>query len=654
VSFDDYPKRDRNSQLSQRADAAFEQAVAEVGRFVIQQPDRHDYGTDFHLEATHSESMTNLRVHAQMKGTDKAKNKDGSVSIQVAVSNLRYLLSHPNSIYVCFHSPTRELLVRSAEDVFRDAEHNNEGWGSQDSLTVRFLAPFDAQFQADFHARTIAASSRHRDDRLKWTLTTPEQFSREVAVNVLSIDVPASRDEALVVLRSLYESGRDDVISKAFDQFLACFGPDHPGLNCAYLSEINLAMRGKVFSLERISAAIDFIKKAQPDDPPEALFNRANCHSALRQDEAACELYKEAIRKAGDLNPRFTADCWKNLGAAIDRQGNHSEARLCYERAIALVPDLMEAHFELAMSRREVGDWEEALRHFEYVVWASNEASAALEARGSRLEIYFRLGMVDKAFEDISVLLTHGDKEPWVFDRCARAVYNYARSDESSISRAIRFWDSYLRMRPRDRDAQKERLLCFAYAKMHQQSVPFDYARYVAEVSAFLEADSTDAAHLWDRVGHWAEEDGDWEQAELQYRKAYSLEPNNYGHCLGVALNALGRFDQALPILMEQATMHHPTANSWFEVGRTQERIGDISACKESYQRVLDIDPEHASAVFGLGGAYWNGRLRDEAIDIWSDAIRRFPSHPSAAKLRRDLPQFFDDANDDDLGVIEP
>src|SRR5262249_51209235 len=154
-------------------------------------------------------------------------------------------------------------------------------------------------------------------------------------------------------------------------------------------------------------------------------------------------------------------------------------------------------------------------------------------ARGYRLDLYFRLGMTDNAFDDIAVILPHGDRHKWVFPWCARLVYNYARTNDSSIMRAIRFWDAFLRLQPHDLKAQKERLLCLAFAKMHGQNVDIDYHQYLDEVSAFLAKDSTDTAHLWDRVGHWAQVDGDWEQAESQYRKAYVIEPNRYGYCLG-------------------------------------------------------------------------------------------------------------------------
>lgn len=156
-----------------------------------------------------------------------------------------------------------------------------------------------------------------------------------------------------------------------------------------------------------------------------------------------------------------------------------------------------------------------------------------------------------------------------------------------------------------------------------------------------------EALGVWDHVGHWAQVDGDWELAQQQYRKAYSLEPDRYGYCLGTALNFLKRFDEALPILLEQATTHQPDALSWFQVAIAQEGLGDIPGCKESYQRALSLDPEYDHAMFNLGGIYWNHGPKREAIRIWSEAIEHFPKHELALKLRQQFPMFFDASNRD-------
>lgn len=641
MSLDNFPIRDNNSELSAQAESIFERAIVEAGQFVVQQRDRRDYGSDFQIEAKHSGGMTNYRVHVQLKATDKSANRDGSISVSVSRTNLNYMLSQANSVFVCYHAPTNTLLARSAEDVFRDAEHQGEEWRGQESVTIRFFAPFDEEFQTSLRARTVAASTTQRNDRLLWVATQPEKFPEEVATNIPTIAVPESSADAFRCLQSLYERGEDDVISKAFEQFSACIGPNSPALIYAYLSEINLAMRRKKFNSERVSAAIQLIETVRKDNGADALYCRANGHSALGQRDDAKRHYLDAIRKADGKNPNLAAQCWKNLGSEIEQEGDQAEADRCYEKALVLAPQLMEAHMALGMSFYNSGELQSALRHFDAVVWSVGDVVATLAARGYRLEVYFRLAITDKAYDDIAVILPHGVRQPWIFPWCARLVYNYARTNDSSVTRAIRFWDAFLRLQPNDRKAQKERLLCLAFAKMHGQPVEIDYQQYLSAVSAYLAEDSTDAAHLWDRVGHWAQVDGDWEQAEEHYRKAYVLEPDRYGYCLGTALNFLKRFDEALPILLEQASVHQPNAMSWFQVAVAQEGTGDINGCKESYRQALALEPDYDLAMFNLGRVCWNDGPKDEAIRIWTDALKRFSSHPLAEKLRHDFPHLF-------------
>ena len=54
----------------------------------------------------------------------------------------------------------------------------------------------------------------------------------------------------------------------------------------------------------------------------------------------------------------------------------------------------------------------------------------------------------------------------------------------------------------------------------------------------------------WDRLGHWPQEEEDWDQAERCYRRAYDLEGGEYGYCPGTALLFLGRHEESLPLLL--------------------------------------------------------------------------------------------------------
>src|SRR5439155_26636874 len=113
-SRDDLPRRHRSHDTEHAAVLAFEDATAALPLFVVQSRDRNDHGTDVQIEARDGDRMTNLRVHAQLKGTEGPANADGSLSVPVDIENLNYLLAQPDAIYVFYHLPAQRLLARYA------------------------------------------------------------------------------------------------------------------------------------------------------------------------------------------------------------------------------------------------------------------------------------------------------------------------------------------------------------------------------------------------------------------------------------------------------------------------------------------------------------------------------------------------------------
>lgn len=89
--FNDLPKRHENHVIESRAKAAFNNLLANSEDFILQSSDRKNYGTDCQIEVIDRGSATNIRIHIQLKGTEKAVNADESVSIEIRRSNLNYL-----------------------------------------------------------------------------------------------------------------------------------------------------------------------------------------------------------------------------------------------------------------------------------------------------------------------------------------------------------------------------------------------------------------------------------------------------------------------------------------------------------------------------------------------------------------------------------
>ena len=76
---------------------------------------------------------------------------------------------------------------------------------------------------------------------------------------------------------------------------------------------------------------------------------------------------------------------------------------------------------------------------------------------------------------------------------------------------AIVFWRQYLRTHPEVAAARGELLLTKFYLRSKGEDVGKTYAEFRTEFDSqinYLEAD--DAALGWDRLGHWAQDEGNW------------------------------------------------------------------------------------------------------------------------------------------------
>lgn len=645
-SLDDLPQRGSAHDTAEAAETAFRAAIETCKLFIVQQEDRNDYGTDVQIEARNGKAMTNMRAHVQLKGTESAANANGSVSVAVARTNLNYLLAQADSVYVCYHLPSERLFVRYADDVYREYEHRGADWIHQDKVTVKFTQPFDEEFQRRLNARLLVSGKSSRDRRLQWIATPPDQILTLVQQTTAIIEVPADPVQARAILTKLYQAGNDAVISNSFAQFAAALDSLPGAMDLAYMAEINLGINGLSFDKARVSQGIQVLQEAMKRGdvhPGSLLYYLGNGWLALREHKKARDAYRAALMllEVPEL-ASIAAQCSKNLGSALAELGEMNAARAFYERALELNPDLSEAHFALALWHRRKGDdLFLALEHLDRVIRQRDSALQISTVRGWRIDLLFNTGDTEGAFREVNSLLSEANQLDWVWPWCARQVANFGRVSVEAAQKALRFWRVYLCEHSEDGTAERERLLCLWHMRAAGEPTEIDFDGFKLAVIRLIGSGDPTPAYLWDRVGHWAQYDGDWAEAERGYRKAYELEPERYGYCLGTALNFLNRHHDALPILLLQAEEHQPDAMSWFQVAVAREGVGDIEGSISAYQRALELDADHDLAWFNLGGIYWNSRDIVRATDTWGEAVTRFPNHKLARKLRRDLPFLF-------------
>lgn len=644
---DDLPKRDPNHVTEEKAETAFQGRLTESGRFILQRADRKDYGTDCEIEVVEQEQATNVRVHVQLKGTERPLNADGSLSIEVSRSNLNYLLMHPHSFYAAYHLPTASLRICLAETVLHQYEHARKNWTQQQSLTVNFIEDLTVERLDRLAELARSAARAARDRRVKQTRAAPGDLAGLLRRAVPEVHVPDDPATARELLEHLYNQNADDVISAAFDQFAAVFSADNEAMGMAYMAEVNLGMAGLSRSPARIEDAVAHFKH-QLDlgryERGSLHYTIGNALSALGREEEAKAAYEAALADPAFANaPDLASQGHKNLGTSFERLGDGKRAVEHYREALRLNPHLPEAHNALAQFYVRQGEWKDALAHLDQAVFTDPTRAKAAGVAGWRANVLFNMGEGSAAFREINGLLVQADCEPWIWPFFARLVASFGRTTTENARQALGFWRRYVAAHPESSGGRRELLLATLYLRMERQDVGRTYAGFRDEFDRQIEHvdDKDEAAFLWDRLGHWAQDEADWAEAERCFRKAYDLAGGHYGYCLGTALNFLGRFEESLPILREQAEGIQPDALSWFQLGAAYGDLGQSALAIEAYEKALALDPDYDLAMFNLGGVYWNSGETIEALRIWKAAIDRFPDHELAAKLQRDMSVFF-------------
>ena len=640
---DDLPKRHENHATESKAEAAFQNLLSNSEDFVLQASDRKDYGTDCQIEVIDRGSATNVRVHVQLKGTERAANADGSISVEIRRSNLNYLLMQPHSIFACYHVPTDSLRFCSADAVIRRYEHSGQTWSRQQTLTLTF-----SEVLTDARLKTLAALARFgaassRNTRVIQTTARPEDLPGIVKAALPELHVPEDKAQVAAMLSSLYNSGADETISAAFEKFVAVLSAVHDAMIFCYMAEINLGMAGRSRNAGRIADGISYLASKLNTGRHHVgslYYSIGNGFSALGCEMEAVKAYETALKLLtveGAARP--LAECYKNLGSSYKKMGDGEKAAEFFREALRHNPQLPEAHQAIGLHYLERGEYGEALEHFDQVVVAEGALGKRSLVSGWRINALFNLGEGKAAFREISTLLSDARNEAWIWPWCARQVASFGRESPENARLSIPFWDRYLKAHPDCPSGVRERLLNRLYLRSEGQGAGLSYLAFKAEFEASIRhVQGEAAAYLWDRLGHWAQEEENWEEAERCFRVAYDLEGGHYGYCLGTALNFLDRPEESLPILLSQAEAIQPDDMSWYQVAVAYEKLGRVGESIDAYQKAITLNPNYEPAWFNMGGVHWNAGEREEASRVWTTAVRRFPDHELAALLRRDFP----------------
>lgn len=619
---DDLPRRHESHATESKAEAAFQNLLSNSEYFVLQASDCKDYGTDCQIEVIDSDSVTNVRIHVQLKGTERTANADGSISVEIRRSNLNYLLMQPHSFFACYHVPSSTLRFCFADAVIRQYEHRGQNWQHQQKLTVNF-----AEILTDKHLESLAALAKagtvtSRNTRITQTTARPEDLPGILKATLPELHVPEDVAQAAAMLSSLYNSGSDEVISTAFEKFASVLPADHDAMTLCHMAEINLGMSGRIGNARRIADGISRLESrlnAGRHHAGSLHYSIGNGFSALGREEEAAKAYETALKHlAGEEGTLLVAQCHKNLGSSYEKLGDREKAADSFREALRHSPQLPEAHHALGLYCLRDGQYVEALEHLDQVVFAEGTLGKRSSVSGWRINALFNLGDGKAAFREISTLLGDAGDEGWIWPWCAQQVASFGRASPENARLSIPFWDRYLNAHPNSSDGVREKLLNKLYLRAEGQRAGLTYLAFKSEFDSNIQYVRG--------------------EAERCFRVAHDLAGGHYGYCLGTALNALDRPEDSLPILLPMAEKIQPDDMSWFQVAFAYEKLGRVRESISAYQKAITLNPNYDLAWFNMGGVLWNAGEREEASRVWKAAVDRFPDHESATRLRSDLP----------------
>jgi tetratricopeptide (TPR) repeat protein len=229
-------------------------------------------------------------------------------------------------------------------------------------VTLRGLGQPDAAYAALCQAQTLAPDSPVCLAALADTMQDLERF-----------------DEALPLYR----------------QALA-IRPDH--------ADTLAKLAAALIQLHRPDEAIEAIQRALALRPEDwvAWAHLGNAEAEAGRTDAAITAYRRAL----DINPTVP-ESWCNLGVALRDAERFDESFACYARALPLAPDFAVAHWNEALGRLLLGDFERGwslyewrfqrgellrtARQFDVPLWVPNDSEDA----GKRILIHAEQGLGD-------------------------------------------------------------------------------------------------------------------------------------------------------------------------------------------------------------------------------------------------------------------
>jgi protein O-GlcNAc transferase len=362
------------------------------------------------------------------------------------------------------------------------------------------------------------------------------------------------------------------------------------------------------------------------------------------QDEAALvPMQKAAALSPGDVEAHY------NLGVTLQALGRLVDAEAAYRHALSINPDYADAHCNLGVTLQKLGRFDDAYACYRRALQINPDFVAAHYNLGGVLR---ELGRTDEAQVSYRKVLELKPDYAEAHYNLGNILLDLSRlaDAEACFREALRYKADYadayfnlgktLKEQGRLKESQASYIqslqLCPDNAQAHYNlaNVYKDMAQMDEAQSAYLQtiriAPDMFEAHY--NLGNLYLDMGRLVDAEACYRQAIRINPNlaDAHYNLGNTLKEMGRVEEAATSFRRTLALRPDYAEAWCNLGNISLGVGRLFEAESIFRRAIQIKPDLSEAHCNLGNTLMALGCLDESHESYRRALQIKPDFSQA------------------------
>jgi YVTN family beta-propeller protein len=316
-------------------------------------------------------------------------------------------------------------------------------------------------------------------------------------------------------------------------------------------------------------------------------------------------------------------DSWNKLGTELTRKGLYAEAIQCYERALQINPDYIEASLNRGLALYSQGKYEEAIKSYDRTINIDPNNVDAWLNRGLALYSQGKYEEAIKSYDRV-IEIDPNNVDAWL--NRGLALYSQGKYEE-----AIKSYDRTINIDPNNVNAWLRR----SDSLYHQGK----YEEAIKSYDRVIEIDPNNVNALNGKALALEGLDN-YEEAEHYYNRVREVYKNTIDILTDLADSDYSkeRYEEAIKYYDRVIEIDPNNVDAWLRRSDSLYHQGKYEEAIKSYDRTINIDPDNVNvnALNGKALALEGLDNYEEAIKLFNQAIENDPNNLDALNNKAD------------------